>query len=189
MTQQCCVNRHVSALPLQILAMDKIDHRILELLQHDGSLTAADIADRVGLSKAACWRRIQRLQQHGVIMRTVALLDAKAVNVGTTVFVTVKTASHSAAWFDKFMKTVRQIPEITEIYRMSGDLDYLLRIVVPDINTYDVVYKRLIAECEFLDVSASFALETIKYTTRLPLDYARFGEPLQSVDTDDDGAR
>lgn len=169
--------------------MDKIDHRILELLQHDGSLAAADIADRVGLSKAACWRRIQRLQQNGVIVRTVALLDAKALNVGTTVFVTVKTASHSAAWFDRFMKTVRQIPEVTEIYRMSGDVDYLLRIVVPDINTYDVVYKRLIADCDFLDVSASFALETLKHTTRLPLDYARFGEPLHGIDTDEDGAR
>jgi Lrp/AsnC family transcriptional regulator len=169
--------------------MDKIDHRILEILQHDGSLAAADIADRVGLSKAACWRRIQRLQQHGVIVRTVALLDAKALNVATTVFVTVKTASHSAAWFDRFMKTVRQIPEVTEIYRMSGEVDYLLRIVVPDINTYDVVYKRLIAGCEFLDVNASFALETLKYTTGLPLNYARFGEPLHSADADDDGGR
>ena len=190
MTQQCCaesLRRHV--LTEHQLCMDKIDHRILEMLQHDGSLAAADIADRVGLSKAACWRRIQRLQQRGVIVRTVALLDAKSLNVGTTVFVTVKTASHSAAWFDRFMKTVRQIPEVTEIYRMSGDVDYLLRIVVPDIDTYDVVYKRLIADCEFLDVSASFALETIKHTTRLPLDYARFAEPLHSADADDDGAR
>lgn len=169
--------------------MDKIDHRILEMLQHDGSLGPADIADRVGLSKDACWRRIQRLQVRGVIVRTVTLLDAKAVNVGTTVFVTVKTASHSAAWYDRFVKTVRQIPEITEIYRMSGDVDYLLRVVVPDIDTYDAVYKRLIAACEFLDVSASFALETIKYTTQLPLDYVRFTEPLHSADAGGDDAK
>ena len=129
------------------------------------------------------------MQQRGVIVRTVALLDARSLNVGTTVFVTVKTASHSAAWFDQFMKTVRQIPEVTEIYRLSGDVDYLLRVVVPDIDTYDVVYKRLIAGCDFLDVSASFALETLKYTTALPLNYARIVQPLHSDDADQDGVR
>ena len=167
--------------------MDKIDHRILEILQHDGSLGAAEISERLGLSTDVCWRRIQRLQTRGVIVRTVALLDARSVNVGTTAFVTMKTASHSAAWYDRFVETVRQIPEITEIYRMSGDVDYLLRVVVPDIDAYDAVYKRLISACEFLDVSASFALETIKYTTQLPLDYVRFTEPLHSADADGDG--
>jgi Lrp/AsnC family transcriptional regulator len=102
----------------------------------------------------------------------VALLDAKALNVGTTVFVMMKTANHSAAWFERFQKAVREIPEITEIYRMSGDVDYLMRIVVPDIEAYDVVYKKLIASIDLLDVSASFALETIKSTTALPLHYA-----------------
>jgi Lrp/AsnC family transcriptional regulator len=153
--------------------MDKLDRKILELLQKDGTLTAADIADRVGLSKAPCWRRIKRLEEEGVIKATVALLDARAVNVGTTVFVTIKTANHSAAWFDKFVKAVRDIPEVTEIYRMSGDLDYLMRIVVPDIDAYDVVYKRLINAVELLDVSASFTLETIKHTTALPLNYVK----------------
>ncbi len=152
--------------------MDRLDRRILELLQQDGSLTAAEIAERVGLSKAPCWRRIQRLQETGVIARTVALVDPKAVNLGTTVFVTVKTSNHSAAWFEQFVRTVRDIPEITEIHRVSGEVDYLLRIVVPNIDAYDVVYKRLIAGCAFLDVSASFSLETIKQTTALPLDYA-----------------
>lgn len=153
--------------------MDKLDKRILDLVQKNGDLTAADIADRVGLSKAPCWRRIQRLKEIGVIKQTVALLDAHALNVGTTVFVTIKTANHSAAWFEKFVKAVREVPEVVEIYRMSGDTDYLMKIVVPDIDGYDVVYKRLIAAVEFLDVSASFALETIKYTTALPLNYAR----------------
>jgi Lrp/AsnC family transcriptional regulator len=153
--------------------MDKIDRRILDLLQHDGSLAAAEIAERVGLSKVPCWRRIQRLQETGVIRQTVALLDAKALNVGTTVFVMMKTAQHSAAWFERFQKAVKDIPEITEIYRMSGEVDYLMRIVVPDIEGYDVVYKRLISAVDLLDVSASFALETIKSTTALPLHYAK----------------
>ncbi|HEY5103145.1 MAG TPA: Lrp/AsnC family transcriptional regulator [Steroidobacteraceae bacterium] len=153
--------------------MDKLDRKILDLLQEDGTLTAAAIADRVGLSKAPCWRRIRQLQEDGVIRQTVALLDARAVNVGTTVFVTLKTANHSATWFEQFVSSVREIPEITEIYRMSGDVDYLMRIVVPDIDAYDVVYKRLIASVAFQDVSASFALETIKCTSALPLTYVK----------------
>lgn len=150
--------------------MDKLDRKILDLLQH-GVLSAAEVADRVGLSKAPCWRRIKSLEDNGTIKKTVALLDAGAVNVGTTVFVSVKTASHTAAWFERFARTVAEIPEITEIYRMSGDIDYLMRIVVPNIDAYDVVYKKLIAAVDFLDVSASFALETIKHTTALPLTY------------------
>ena len=153
--------------------MDKLDKKILEQLQKNGGLTAAELADRIGLSKAPCWRRIKRLEEEGIIKQTVALLDARSLNLGTTVFVTLKTGNHSEAWFDKFVKAVRDIPEVTEIHRMSGDVDYLMRIVVPDIDAYDVVYKRLIASCEFQDVSASFALETIKYTTALPLGYIK----------------
>ena len=153
--------------------MDKLDKKILELLQKNGGLTAAELADRIGLSKAPCWRRIKRLEEEGVIKQTVALLDARSLNLGTTVFVTLKTGNHSEAWFDKFVKAVRDIPEVTEIHRMSGDVDYLMRIVVPDIDAYDLVYKRLIASVEFQDVSASFALETIKYTTALPLNYVK----------------
>jgi len=153
--------------------MDKLDARILELLQENGELTAAEIADRIGLSKAPCWRRIQRLQQDGIIRGIVALLDAHALNVGTTVFVTLKTGNHSEAWFEKFVRAVRGIPEVTEIHRMSGDVDYLIRIVVPDIDAYDGVYKRLIAALEFQDISASFVLETLKQTTALPLCYLK----------------
>lgn len=153
--------------------MDKLDAKILDLLQGTGDLSAAQIAERIGLSKAPCWRRIQKLQQDGIIRKTVALLDAKALNVGTTVFVTLKTGNHSQGWFEKFVRAVREIPEVTEIHRMSGDVDYLIRIVVPDIDAYDVVYKRLISTVEFQDVSASFALETIKYTTALPLCYVK----------------
>jgi Lrp/AsnC family transcriptional regulator len=153
--------------------MDKLDRKILELLQKDGALTAAALADRIGLSKAPCWRRVKRLEEEGVIKQTVALLDAKSLNLGTTVFVTLKTANHSEAWFDAFVKAVRDIPEVTEIHRMSGEVDYLMRIVVPDIDAYDLVYKRLIGAVEFKDVSASFALETIKHTTALPLSYMK----------------
>jgi Lrp/AsnC family transcriptional regulator len=153
--------------------MDKLDRRILDLLQKNGTLTAQEIAERVGLSKVPCWRRIKRMEELGIIRQTVALLDAKSLNVGTTVFVMMKTANHSAAWFEKFQKAVRDVPEITEIYRMSGEVDYLMRIVVPDIEAYDVVYKKLIATIDLLDVSASFALETIKSTTALPLHYAK----------------
>src|SRR5579864_4850045 len=155
------------------MKMDKLDKKILELLQRDAALTAAELADRIGLSKAPCWRRIKRLQETGIIKQTVALLDAHSLNLGTTVFVTLKTANHSQAWFDRFVRAVRDIPEVTEIHRMSGDVDYLIRIVVPDIDAYDLVYKRLIASVEFLDVSASFALETIKSTTALPLCYLK----------------
>lgn len=153
--------------------MDKLDRKILELLQKDGGLTAADVAERIGLSKAPCWRRIKRLEEAGVIKQTVALLDARQLNLGTNVFVTLKTANHSEAWFEKFVNAVRDIPEVVEIHRMSGDVDYLMRIVVPDIDAYDLVYKRLIAAVEFKDVSASFALETIKHTTALPLNYMK----------------
>ena len=153
--------------------MDKLDAQILDLLQGNGGLSAAEIAERIGLSKAPCWRRIQKLQQDGIIRKTVVLLDAKALNVGTTVFVTLKTGNHSQGWFEKFARAVREIPEVTEIHRMSGDVDYLIRIVVPDIDAYDVVYKRLICAVEFQDVSASFALETIKSTTALPLCYLK----------------
>jgi Lrp/AsnC family transcriptional regulator len=151
--------------------MDRIDRAILHLLQQDGTLEIGAIAERVGLSKAPCWRRIRRLQEAGVIRRTVALLDAKLLNLSTTVFVTVKTADHSAAWFERFSRALNDIPEVMEIYRMSGDVDYMLRVVVPDIQVYGAVYSKLIESCEFLDISASFALESIKHTTALPLNH------------------
>jgi Lrp/AsnC family transcriptional regulator len=151
--------------------VDSIDRKILTLLQRDSSLTAEAIGEKVGLSKAPCWRRIQALTKTGVITRTVALLDPKLVNLKTTVFVMIKTSSHSPDWIERFAKAVQKIPEVTELHRMSGDVDYLLRIVVPDITGYDAVYKRMISAVEMFDVSASFVLETIKSTTMLPLEH------------------
>jgi len=114
---------------------------------------------------------VQRLETAGVIRRRVALLDASKINLGVTVFVGVKTNQHNQAWLDRFAKAVRDVPEIVEVYRMSGDLDYLLRVVVPDIAGYDAVYRRLINSIELSDVSSSFAMEQLKFTTSLPLDY------------------
>lgn len=151
--------------------MDALDKKILSCLQRDASLSVAEVAERVGLSTTPCWRRIQKLEADGVIRRRVALLAPDKVNAGVTVFVRLRTSEHSAAWLEKFARGVEAIPEITEIYRMSGDVDYLLKVSVPDIAAYDDVYKRLIAIADFADVSSNFAMETIKYTTELPLDY------------------
>lgn len=151
--------------------MDHIDRKILELLQRDSSRSIADIAEQVNLSRAPCWRRIQALERAGVIRRQVALLDARHLNVATTVFVMLRTNQHNETWFKKFSAAMERIPEVVEFYRMSGDVDYLIRLVVPDINAYDQVYKKLIRTEGLTDVSASFALEQIKSTTELPLDY------------------
>jgi Lrp/AsnC family transcriptional regulator len=115
---------------------------------------------------------VQRLEAVGVIERRVALLDAKKINLGVTVFVGIRTNQHNQAWLDRFAAAVAEIPEIVEVYRMSGDVDYLLRVVVPDIAGYDAVYRRLIKSIELFDVSSSFAMEQMKFTTALPLDYA-----------------
>jgi Lrp/AsnC family transcriptional regulator len=152
--------------------LDETDRRILACLQEDANMPVAEIARRVGLSSTPCWRRIQKLEESKIIRGRVALLDAKKLNVGVTVFVSVKTNHHSLQWLEKFAEAVAEMPEVIEFYRMSGEIDYLLRVVVPDIEAYDAFYKRLIARIELSDVSSSFAMEQIKYTTALPLDYA-----------------
>ncbi len=152
--------------------MDRIDVNILSHLQDDSTLSVAELAERVGLSTTPCWRRVQNLEKAGVIRKRVALLDGAALNVGVTVFVRLRTSQHSYAWLEDFSAKVAAIDEVVEFYRMSGDVDYLLKIVVPDIASYDAVYKRLIKAAEFSDVSSSFAMEEIKYTTALPLAYA-----------------
>ena len=154
------------------MKLDAIDRRLLEMLQLDSDTPVAELAAAVQLSTTPCWRRIQRMKDAGVITGNVALVDPKNVNVGVTVFVNIRTNQHSQAWFDRFHATVDSIPEVVEFYRMSGDVDYLLRIVVPDIAAYDGVYKRLIAGTQLSDVSSSFAMEQLKFTTALPLRYA-----------------
>lgn len=151
--------------------MDDKDKKILTLLQEDAMMPVAEVASHVGLSTTPCWRRIQKLEEEGVIRKRVALLDRHKLNVGVTVFVAVKTRHHVTDWLEKFKGALDSIPEVVEAYRLSGDIDYLLRIVVPDIEAYDGVYKRLIEMVEFSDVSSSFAMEDMKFTTALPVKY------------------
>ncbi len=153
--------------------MDDIDRNILAQIQVDSTIGVADLAERVGLSTTPCWRRIQNLEKSGVIRRQVALLDREKLNLGVTVFVAIRTREHNAEWLDRVAAAVDGFSEVAEFYRMSGDIDYLLRVVVPDIAAYDSFYKRMIAAIELHDVSSSFAMEEIKFTTALPLHYAR----------------
>jgi Lrp/AsnC family transcriptional regulator len=150
--------------------MDSIDKKILNALQTDCSGSIADIADRAGVSQTPCWRRIKKLEEAGYIDKRVALLSAEALNLTMTAYVMVKTAHHDDAWLRRFSDGVQSIPEIIEIHRMAGDIDYLLKVVASDIAEYDAIYKRLITVAELSDVSASFSMECIKTTTELPLD-------------------
>jgi Lrp/AsnC family transcriptional regulator len=149
--------------------MDDTDRRILAVLQQDASLSIAEIAKRAGLSTTPCWKRIQRLETDGVVVRRVALLDPKKLGLGLTVFVSVETADHSEGWIERFGALVSDMPEVMEFYRMAGDVDYMLRVVVADMEAYDAFYKRLIAQAPLKNVTSRFAMERIKQTTALPL--------------------
>ena len=149
--------------------MDAIDRKILGVLQEDASLSVAEIGQRVGLSSTPCWKRIQRLEADGVILRRVALVDQDKIGVGITVFVSIETGDHSQEWLKRFAEVVGAIPEVMEFYRMAGDVDYMLRVVVPDMQGYDGFYKRLIAAVPLKNVTSRFAMEKIKSTTVLPI--------------------
>jgi Lrp/AsnC family transcriptional regulator len=149
--------------------MDQIDRQILMQLQHNAAQPVADIARKVGLSATPCWRRIQRMEETGIIRKRVALLDSKAIGVGMSVFVAVRTDQHNSEWLKNFAGMVAEMDEVVEFYRMSGEVDYLLRVVVPDMSAYDSFYRKLIGNVQLTDVSSSFAMEEIKYTTALPL--------------------
>src|SRR6187551_2835491 len=149
--------------------MDGIDRKILAVVQEDASLSVAEIGSRVGLSSTPCWKRIQRLEADGVITRRVALIDPAKIGLGITVFVSVETGDHSQDWLSKFADMVGAMPEVMEFYRMAGDVDYMLRVVVPDIQGYDAFYKRLIAAVPLKNVTSRFAMEKIKATTALPI--------------------
>ncbi len=149
--------------------LDSIDRAILAELQADASRSTQEIASAVGLSQNPCWRRIKRLEAAGVIRGRVALLDPDSLGVGITVFVSIRTNQHNEAWLESFASGVMEIPEVVELYRMSGEIDYLLKVLVSDIAEYDRIYKELIDVVELFDVSSSFAMERIKYTTAIPL--------------------
>ena len=155
--------------------MDPTDRKLLDLLQRDAGLSLDELSARAALSRNACWRRIRRLEDEGVIKARVTLLDAARINVGLTAFIALRTTEHSAKWLEQFSRAVRDIPEIVGVYRMTGDVDYLLQAVIPDVAAYDALYKRLISRITLADVSSSFVMEEIKATTVLPLDYAPAG--------------
>ena len=148
---------------------DSIDRAILRELQRDCARSIQDIASEVGLSQNPCWRRIKRLEAAGIIVGRVALLDPDKLGVGITVFVSIRTSQHNEEWLRRFASGVMEIPEVVELYRMSGDVDYLLKVLVSDIAEYDRIYKKLIEVAELNDVSSSFAMERIKCTTAIPL--------------------
>jgi len=149
--------------------MDSIDRKILAVVQEDASLSVAEIGQRVGLSSTPCWKRLQRLEADGVITRRVALIDPERIGLGITVFVSVETGDHSQDWLQRFADVVGAMPEVMEFYRMAGDVDYMLRVVVPDIAGYDAFYKKLIATVPLKNVTSRFAMERIKSTTALPI--------------------
>jgi Lrp/AsnC family transcriptional regulator len=149
--------------------MDAIDRKILAVLQEDASLSVAEIGSRVGLSSTPCWKRIQRMEADGVILKRVALVDQEKLGLGVTVFVSIETGDHSQDWLTRFAEVVQTMPEVMEFYRMAGDIDYMLRVVVADIPGYDAFYKRLISTVPLKNVTSRFAMENIKATTALPI--------------------
>jgi Lrp/AsnC family transcriptional regulator len=151
------------------ISYDSIDTRILSLLQADAGMTVKDIAEQVNLSSTPCWKRIQRMQDNGVIRATVALLDAQKVGLDQVVFVAIRTSRHSLEWSEQFAKQVQKMPEVVEVYRMSGEIDYMLKVVVENTRAYDAFYKRFITQVEVSDFTSMFAMEEMKYSTALPI--------------------
>ena len=152
--------------------MDRVDRKLLALLQQDSTQSIAQLADQVGLSQTPCWKRIQRLEAEGVIERRVALLSPEKLGLGLTVFVSIEAGDHSPDWLARFAAAVSEFPEVIEVHRMAGDIDYMLRVITRDIAAYDGFYKRLITAVSLKNVSSRFSMERVKSTTALPLDMA-----------------
>lgn len=150
--------------------LDDLDKKILRELQSDASTPIEELGERIGLSRNACWRRIKLLEEAGVIQKRVAIASPEALGLGLQVFIAVRTDDHHQGWLDRFSRAVKDIPEITGAYRMSGELDYLIRARISDIKDYDALYQRLIRKVQMSDVSASFVMEEIKETTALPVE-------------------
>lgn len=150
--------------------IDDMDRKILTELQRDGNLSVDSLSERVHLSRNACWKRVKRLEDDGVITARVALVDAEKAGLGLSVFIMVRTTRHDPEWLKSFREAVSALPEIVGVYRMTGDLDYVLRARVSDVKAYDRLYQRLIAKVPLADVSASFVMEEIKETTVVPME-------------------
>jgi len=152
--------------------MNDLDKRLLRELQRDDSRTIDALADLIGLSRNACWRRMKKLEEDGVIVRRVVIVDPQKINLGQSVFVAVKVERHDAVWLDQFARAMREIPEVLGVYRIAGEMDYLVRARVRDVAGYDALYKKMIKRVALSDVSANFVMEEIKDLTELPLDNA-----------------
>ena len=150
--------------------LDRYDYAILSALQGDGTLSIAQLSERVGLSTTPCWKRVRRLEEEGYIESRVAIINRRRVGLPVTVFVSVRTTQHDEKWFAKFAAAVAALPEVQEFHRMSGDVDYLLKVVTSDIEGYDRFYKKLIKSAQLSGVSSAFSMEQIKITTSLPLE-------------------
>ena len=150
-------------------ARDDIDRTLLDILQQDATLSIAQMAERVGLSPTPCWKRIQKLEAQGVITRRVAVVDPERVGVGLSVLVSIEAGEHTPEWLQRFSDGVAALPEVMEVYRMAGDVDYILRVAVADMAEYDGFYKRLIAVASMKNVTSRFAMERLKHTTAYPL--------------------
>src|SRR3954471_174265 len=159
----------VTAAPEAPRRIDAIDRKILRVLQEDASLSVAEIGERVGLSSTPCWKRVQRMEQEGIITGKVALVDQNKIGLGLSVFVSVESSDHSDAWLKKFAQAVSAMPEVIEFYRMAGDVDYMLRVVVADMRSYDLFYKKLIGAVALKNVASRFAMEKIKSMAALPV--------------------
>lgn len=151
--------------------LDDRDRKILDLLQTNAEMAVTDIAEAVALSASACSRRITRLREDGYIERAIALLDRKKVGLPTTVFVIVRTGKHEAGWLEQFHAAVSTIPEIVEVHRLTGNFDYIIKLVLPNVEHYDVIYRQLVGRIELFDMSAYISMETVKLSTGLPTNY------------------
>jgi len=160
-----------SGMMSQSLLLDAIDKSLLRHVQQDATLSIEQLAERVNLSRNACWRRLKRLEDEGIIRARVALADPVKLNLELTVFIAVRTSRHDADWATRFHQAVQDIPELLGVYRTAGDIDYILHARVPNVAAYDRLYKKLTARIEMQDVSASFVMEEIKEVTALPLDF------------------
>lgn len=150
--------------------MDKVDRQILNILQNDATISLGELAEQVNLSTTPCWKRIKRLEEEKIIKSRVALVDGLKVELGVSVFVHIKTHNHDSEWLKNFSDAVGSFQEVVECYRMAGEWDYLLRVVVKDIEAFDLFYKKLVNNVKGLsDVTSSFSMEEIKYTTQLPI--------------------
>lgn len=166
--------------------MDEVDQKLLMLLQQDATLSIAQLADQVGLSSTPCWKRIQKLEAAGVITGRVALLDPGQIGLGLTVFVAVEAGDHTPEWLENFAAAVSSMPEVMEFYRMAGEIDYMLRVVVADMTEFDAFYKRLISSASLKNVTSRFAMERMKQTTAYPLHSSVFRDRRQTSDSNEE---